>query len=379
MRCINNHHKLWKIVRALASIAVLGATLSNGVAKAGLSSLENLFVFGDSISDIGNSASINYAAIGFAYPLSPPYERRRFSNGPVAVEYLWNRFNPEGPQLQASSSGGTNFAVSGSSSGVTNSISKLDSTPFLSPIAFANAGNASQLKEFSSSHPFNPDTSLVMIWLFSNDVFWWLGTNQSVGSFDGIHPISEPILPAKVVSNAVANIQGSIETLAASGARHFLIPRVADLGKTPALNGSPSSLIASSLTRSFNSALAITLNDLILQNPELDIDIVPIDDLVAEVQATPSAFGFTDASNSCLDNLLCRDDNHVADTYFFWDGTHPTRKGHALIGEFLYQAVVRPVPGPFTAAGVPVVLAWSRRLRSRLKSGARPNSPCAPG
>ena len=56
------------------------------------------FVFGDSLSDTGNDFILS-SALG-AQPALPPsvspnrtYFNGRFSNGPVAVEYLWGRLN----------------------------------------------------------------------------------------------------------------------------------------------------------------------------------------------------------------------------------------------------------------------------------------------
>ncbi|MBI3393045.1 MAG: hypothetical protein HY039_07635 [Nitrospirae bacterium] len=54
-----------------------------GSAPAFAVSYNQIFVFGDSLSDDGNA----YVLTGGLNPPSPPYAQR-FSNGPVAVEYL---------------------------------------------------------------------------------------------------------------------------------------------------------------------------------------------------------------------------------------------------------------------------------------------------
>jgi phospholipase/lecithinase/hemolysin len=51
---------------------------------ASASPYSNLFVYGDSLSDLGNI----YTVSGHTIPLSPPYYNGRFSNGPLVVEYL---------------------------------------------------------------------------------------------------------------------------------------------------------------------------------------------------------------------------------------------------------------------------------------------------
>ncbi|MEH1830786.1 MAG: hypothetical protein V7L29_01550 [Nostoc sp.] len=47
--------------------------------KASAASFDQLYVFGDSLSDTGNI----YNATGKTYPQSPPYFEGRFSDGPL--------------------------------------------------------------------------------------------------------------------------------------------------------------------------------------------------------------------------------------------------------------------------------------------------------
>ncbi len=54
-------------------------------ANAKIKSLSNLFAFGDSLSDSGNSKSVSQSAIGFTFPPAPYFDGR-FSNGP----WRWN-------------------------------------------------------------------------------------------------------------------------------------------------------------------------------------------------------------------------------------------------------------------------------------------------
>ena len=46
----------------------------------------NVFVYGDSLSDLGNIYKVSMHTI----PQSPPHYIGRFSNGPLAVEYVAN-------------------------------------------------------------------------------------------------------------------------------------------------------------------------------------------------------------------------------------------------------------------------------------------------
>lgn len=80
--------------RRLLSLAlILGASLPPP-ARA-LTALKTFVVVGDSLSDGGNGALLSQQATGGMITFPPaPYAGGRVSNGPVAVENLWQRFNP---------------------------------------------------------------------------------------------------------------------------------------------------------------------------------------------------------------------------------------------------------------------------------------------
>ena len=63
---------------ACSVVAILAMT---SIASA--SAYSNLFVYGDNLGNI-------YKVSMHTIPQSPPYYMRRFSNGPLAVEYLAN-------------------------------------------------------------------------------------------------------------------------------------------------------------------------------------------------------------------------------------------------------------------------------------------------
>ncbi len=354
-------------LRRLALAPLLGAALAAGSAQAGVHSLTNLFVFGDSLSDNGNSKAISDTSVGATFP-PPPYKGGRFSNGDVAVEYLWRAFNPSGGALMASLAGGSNFAIGGATTGTQNFIQVWDNTPVGLRPYYAGTGNAWQLDAFKTPTPrsFDPETSLFVVWLFPNDAFWAGATGgSSVGSFDKNPPPSN----LDLTGLAVYNIKGTIEQLASYGAKNFLVPNSPDMGLVPEFNGDPvKSKAFSDLSIAFNSQLATQLNSLSLNNPELDITAFQTDALFAEVRNNPGAFGFSNTTNRCISALSCiTGDPAAQSTYLFWDGTHPTTAGHAMIGQRFYQAVYEPVPGPLPAAGAAAALAWSRSLRRRVR------------
>jgi len=362
------------------SLATLFATTLLGTmpAKARISSMSNLFSFGDSLSDSGNSKSVSQSAKGFTFPPAP-YDDGRFSNGPVAVEYLWQIFNPGSTAFKNSLSPGnqgTNYAISGSSSGLQNYLEL--HPPVISAglsTAYSKKGNAWQLNSFASQNQtFDPDTSLFSVWYFPNDVFWYNNStpNSLPGTYTG-NPgpnIAPPNGYNFVVGNAINNIVGTITELADSyGARHFLVPNSALIGNTPEFAGTPQQGVLNQLSAGFNSLLQTNLNNLSSQRPDLDIIQFQTDDLQQEILSNPSLFGFTDVNTRCIDNTNCvTNSGGVAQDWFYWDGIHPTTTGHQIFAQRMYQDVYQTVPGPLPLMGVAAGIGWSRQLRRRIKS-----------
>jgi phospholipase/lecithinase/hemolysin len=153
---------------------VLGATLP--IPARALTELNTLVVVGDSLSDGGNSGILSRQATGGIVTFPPrPYDGGRVSNGPVAVEQLWQRFNPGDNSFMPSLAGGTNYAVSGSTTGLESAIDVNASVPPILKPAYEKKSNTWQLASIkddiaNGSLSFDPDTSLFVVWLFPNDV-----------------------------------------------------------------------------------------------------------------------------------------------------------------------------------------------------------------
>jgi phospholipase/lecithinase/hemolysin len=357
--------RLNRRLRSLLLLPLLASGAAAGDAQAGVSKLSQLYVFGDSLSDSGNSFEISLDAGSFPpiFP-PPPYAGGRFSNGLVAAEYLWQAFNPGDTSFRASLQGGTNFAVGGATTGEKNFIQFGDVAPTQAlRDAYASKGNAWQLASFGNP-AFDPERSLFLVWLFPNDPFTAEATGwQGVGTYQGD---PSPNGVAAIVPTAVSNIIGTIEELADRGARNFLVPNTPDLGLIPEFIHTPAEEFFTDLTDSFNLALGSALQGLALSRPDLDIIPFQTDDLFAEVRSNPGAFGFSNVEQRCLTSVFvapCA----TPDSYLFWDGSHPTTAGHAMIGNRFYQAAYEPVPGPLPLTGAAAALGWSRALRRRIR------------
>ena len=203
-----------------AGLLALGMPFS---AHATLQTLSNLYVFGDSLSDGGN---YNGPGGPGTFP-PPPYAGTRYSNGPTAVEYLWQAYNPGDTSFKPSNFGGTNYALGGATTGTFgfNSINP-GVPPALQPYFGTQGGVANQVSQFANacSGCFNPASSLFVVWAFPNDIF-------ANALFN--------LTPAQLIGAGITNIVTAIQALAGEGAQHFLIPNMPDLGVTPEFRGGP--------------------------------------------------------------------------------------------------------------------------------------------
>ncbi|MFQ4142359.1 autotransporter domain-containing protein [Chlorogloeopsis sp. ULAP02] len=263
-----------------------------------------LFTFGDSLSDNGNL----FRLTGGIFPLSPPYFQGRFSNGPVWVEIL-------GSDLKIDTNATNNFAIGGSTSGNTNALSETLKIPLPSL--------PDQLDNFTST-PGNPSSDALFI--------LWAGANDYL-----IQPTERRATDTQVVVN---NLSNAVATLINKGARNIIVPNLPDLGKTPQERLEKTASTTTALTNSHNNNLNLALQQIVKNR---NVNIIPLDvnALFNEILAEPAKYGYTNVTERCFNQALgtlCSN----PDQYLFWDGIHPTARGHQLIAEYTVAVLNAP-------------------------------------
>lgn len=301
-----------------------------------------LHVFGDSLSDNGNA----YALSGGIWPASPPYAEQ-FSDGPTAAEYLAGQL---GVGLAPSVAGGTNYAVGGAMTGTLN-YNYLVESPFTLPAALQYTGVLSQAASFASGSPsFDPARSLFMLWAAPNDFFYALSTGGDL---------------VAAAATAVTNLISTVGLLASRGATDFLIPNMPNLAQTPfGLSLDDTSRAGlDSLSRGFNAALAQVIDatraGLIASIPG-GLDLVEFDTagFLDGVIASPTAYGFTDVTSTCVGLTS------GCEGYLFFDAVHPTTAAHQLLASRFYAAVPEPtLPALLLVAAVALMVSRGNRAR----------------
>ncbi len=292
------------LMRSLISRAAALAFAAALFQAAPAATFTGLYVFGDSLSDRGNTSAATFDL----YPGSG-YADGRLSNGPLWVETLAEDhlgLSAPTPSL----AGGTNYAYAGAATDLTG----LDNpfTPFVIPsLTVQTTGFLAGGGSFAAD-------DLVIVWGGAND---FVGGNQT-----------DPAV-------SVQNLSAIISSLAGAGASTILVPNLPDLGDTPRslTTGDPAAI--STLTQSFNTLLSLELAALETAHPGLDLVPVDIYSLGKELLANPGAYGFTNTTDPARGL-------GSADGYLYWDDLHPTTATHALFAREAALALGLPIPEP---------------------------------
>ena len=326
------------LISKLAKGTIFLATLWTLPASANSLNFEQLYIFGDSLSDSGNFYNLS----GSTFPPSPFYSQGRFTNGLTWIDYLSDDLglNPEPfTELDGDSlpPDGINFAFGGARTDDIN----LGGEPF--------PGLEQQLDFFTDlledGETANPD-ALYVVWAGGND---YLGESMN-----------EP-------TETVDNLSSALTTLAEAGARDILVGNLPDLGATPIAQSLGNEAVAflNNLTSEHNTLLEQSIDEL---NQSSDTNFILFDtntlfkDFIASVEPSnnnddddePGAFGFTNVTDNCtslnfpsisippieedLENLSSCIDNDP-DTFLWWDNQHPTDAAHESIAESAFEVL----------------------------------------
>lgn len=281
-----------------------------------------LIAFGDSLSDTGAL----YAATFGQFPTAD-YYNHRFSNGPIAVDYL------------AQSLGNiplTSFAVGGATTGTANRIGTQFGLPSLNGVrqeidTYVTGGTADA-------------NALYLIWAGPNDIYNWMDNPAGMTAM-------------QLVDGMVSNIGYAVDQLEVLGARHILVPNLPDID---------------GLGTDFSIALS-TMLDNHRAMPGFDAALYEADLLSINnaIFSNPASYGFNDLVNPCatvtvvgfaISVSTCSSDPAVQNTHFFWDNLgHPTTPWHATMAGVMAQAVPEPDAWALLLVGVALVGVRARR------------------
>lgn len=262
-----------------------------------------IFVFGDSLSDIGNAYKYTFGSI----PKSPPYYKGHFSNYKIWIEYLADILNIPENSLIDYAFGGAKVIYDGE--------------------GFPSPSLKDQIETYLSFNDFIDPSALYVVWGGSNDI---INHNFHADNMDKMH-------------NIIYVLQTEIEKLITRGAKYFIIPSVADLGKNPqtwnlhdpniSYNNSEKSKIYNQLLRE----MIFNLEQKYSQIKIISFDILP---LLNSALSNPQKFGFNVVYKPCNPYWVTSYGDEICnnpDDYIFFDELHPTTKIHRLFAEKISQ------------------------------------------
>ncbi|MDO8939305.1 MAG: SGNH/GDSL hydrolase family protein [Methylicorpusculum sp.] len=294
---------------------------------------DRIVVFGTSLSDPGNGFVLLSDPYAFGFDEScevgtpanvPPYDSldelvipdgtyarggHHVTNGATWIEQLARGRGLSGnvrPALRNPGLKASNYAVGGARA-----------SDYSCRFNLAN-----QLEEYLADFPTTSANALVVIEMGGNDV------RDALVSQD----------PVAVITEAIDQINTTIQSLYFRGARKFLLVNVPAIGQTPAiqtLNNSNSGLAnwANYLAGGFNDALALLQVGLNFGLPDADIRTLDLYALLNNIIANPSNYGITTIDRACVTPnkppFACK----KPDTYLFWDGIHPTKAVHGFMAD----------------------------------------------
>jgi len=271
----------------------------------------DLYVFGDSLSDVGNDSLFTLSAVP-----GPSYFEGRFSNGPVYSELLAQGLGL-GPLVRSGSSG-NGYAYGGALT---------SGTSFPTSLVVDDLDD--QIDDYLDNRTVDAD-ALYTVLIGANDFF---GGQTNV------------LTPAGRVAN-------DLDRLADAGVENFLVLNLPELGLTPRYNGSVSGDSSQAgafnqLARSYNAALAGVLDDLETDYPDANVFRLDVAGLLNDLIDAGAARGFTNTTDPAAPGLeagdLFYDESQIVDdpdAYLFWDDVHPTAALHRLLSFEAIRAVL---------------------------------------
>lgn len=287
--------------------------------------INQLVVFGDSLSDRGNL----YEYMNHQLPMSPPYFQGRFTNGQVWIEHLVARLFPSDTQAHF-----LDFAYGGANVASNNKINDFSLQ--------------NQVKRYFQQSPTaNPKALYV----------FWVGSNNYLDLPDDI--------PGEV-NQVLTGIQTSMEEVIAHGGQQFMVVNVPQLDTTPAAIEFEAEAELKSMADLHNQGLKQRMQTMRQRFPGIRIVEYDVAKIMSDIVAHPAQHDFRDATRTCCEFMqdagvqtlklpqtmqtsrLLQTVNRLAYAptqdqcydYLFFDLYHPTAHAHWLLAQEVYQLLM---------------------------------------
>lgn len=278
----------------------------------------NLFVFGDSLSDEGNLASLpDYQFLNY-----PPYHHG-FSNGPMAASLVADMLDLElKPSMHlVGLPTGTNYAVAAAKAVGENPI---DLKTQIGAFLMAQQGVA-------------PENGLYFMLIGGNDIREALQT---------LEQRREQYLRVKQTADAM---EENLRILIQNGAKNFVVMNVPDVGSIPETHliaqqqGKQYKKMARRLTRYYNREVAKRVRKLRKEFHHIKMITFDTFKTLEMIKKNHTAMGFTNLDTACFSsNTQTFAPDCDFNQFLFFDEIHPTNKVHERYARAIYAIIPEP-------------------------------------
>lgn len=282
---------------------------------------ENVFIFGDSLSDAGNIFELtgNLSTAPYLVVPTAPYNLggHHFSNGKTWAERFAKELvdNQGGKASLRKPGNNGNYAFGGARARSNSGNSSPDST--------------TQVSMYLGDYGSAQSDALYVIQFGGNDLRDAL-----------VAAATDPNAAVAIIQTAVSELTLNIQALYAAGARNFLVANAPNLAHTPAIKLAGISEAAALFTGIYNGGLESALQQVESFIPDIVIYRLDIAGFTDAVVANPAGFGLSIVDTPCLSFFI--ESGAICDEpeeYLFWDGLHPTAAAHTELAEFAASVI----------------------------------------
>ncbi len=281
-------------------------------------SLNKIVVFGDSLSDNGNL----YEYMNRELPMSPPYFKGRFTNGPVWIELLAKTYYPKQSQSHL-----LDYAFGGA--GVSEEVDDDDDGE---EVLFTLRR---EIDGYLLAHQDKADdSSLYVVWMGANN---YLAVPEQVD---------------EAVSAVILGIKHDLVRLVSKGAKYIMVVDLPDLGRIPAAQDFDAVALLSSLSEKHNASLSDMVAQLKREYPDVTWLYFDVNHILDDVMNFPERYGFSNVTDTCYEEMvyspsqksvlnmvstarpLIHSVNKLVDActgHLFFDPVHPTAPAHQIM------------------------------------------------
>ncbi len=261
--------------------------------------INQVVVFGDSLSDTGNL----YAYMQHQFPPSPPYYEGRASNGPLWIEHVLAHYYPNDRDAHV-----LNYACGGT--GVEDEDDDEDGDDVEETFMFSLGA---QVKAYLRSVDKQANASSLYV--------VWTGANNYTRVHDHLD---------EEVNFTISGIKRSLEMIVEAGAKHIMVTGLPNIGISPKAREFNNVDQMHYVSNQHNMKLEAEIETFRLLYPDIEWLYFDVNQIFLTAVNHPEHYGLTNVADSCrnMETVLSH-----CDTYLFFDASHPSARAHQYIGK----------------------------------------------